>query len=382
MIASKSFSELFDFQKKSKIKAGDGLKNNSGKFPFYTSSNELTKSINEYLYEKPSLILGTGGLASIHYSNEKFAVSTDCLVASPKSEDTVYPKFVFHYLSGNIHLLKNGFKGAGLKHISKGYISDLKIPLPILETQKRIAQILDDAAALRIKTEQLLKEYDLLAQSIFLDMFGDPVTNPKGWDITSFSKVLSKIESGWSPVCENMSRISEKEWAVLKLGAVSYQTYNPNENKRYESDVPKTKQNCEVKKGDLLFTRKNSSHLVGATSFVYETSQKLLLPDTVFRLLYRREIVNPLFLYYLLNHPKFSKEIQLLATGSSGSMPNISKAKLLAKEIILPNSKLQNQFAEKISLIEKQKELVKHELKESEDLFNCLLQKAFKGELV
>ena len=111
----KHFSELFDFQKKSKIKAGDGLKIELGKYPFYTSSNVLTKSIDEYLFDKPSLVFGTGGLASVHFCASKFAVSTDCLVAQPKDDKIIFSKYVYHYLSANIHVLEEGFKGAGFK---------------------------------------------------------------------------------------------------------------------------------------------------------------------------------------------------------------------------------------------------------------------------
>ena len=121
--------------------------------------------------------------------------------------------------------------------------------------------------------------------------------------------------------------------------------------------------------------------MVGTTVFVYETEPKLLLPDTVFRLVYRKEMTNPLFLYYLLNHNKFSMEIQSLASGTSGSMPNISKVKLLAKEIFLPPLNLQNQFAERVQLIETQKQEAQEALAKTEELFQGLLQQAFKGEL-
>jgi len=376
------FKELFSFEKKSKIKAGDGFKLGEGKYPFYTSSDTLSKTLNEFLFEDESLIFGTGGLASIHHCDEKFAVSTDCFVTQPNNKKEIFAKYVYYYLSGNMHLLENGFKGAGLKHISKGYIEDLEIPLPPLATQQKIAIILDKADELRQYNKQLIEKYDALTQSLFLEMFGDPVKNEKGWEITTFSKILSKIESGWSPVCENKPRNNNKEWAVLKLGSVSYGTYNSKENKKYEFEVPISKLDCEVKKGDLLFTRKNTYHMVGTTVFVYETEPRLLLPDTVFRLIYLNQKTNPLFLYYLFNHNKFSAEIQSLASGTSGSMPNISKAKLLSKETILPPIDFQKQFAERVELIEIQKQQAQEALVKSEDLFQSLLQRAFKGELV
>ena len=115
------FEKLFNFEKKSKIKAGDGFKLGEGQYPFYTSSNVLTKSIDEYLFENESLIFGTGGLASIHFCNEKFAVSTDCFVTQAKNDKETFTKFVYYYLRGNMYLLENGFNS----QIKNGFIDDL-----------------------------------------------------------------------------------------------------------------------------------------------------------------------------------------------------------------------------------------------------------------
>ena len=153
------FKELFSFEKKSKIKAGDGFKLGEGKYPFYTSSDTLSKTLNEFLFKDESLIFGTGGLASIHFCNEKFAVSTDCFVTQPKNSNEVFSKFVYYYLSGNIHILENGFKGAGLKHISKDYLQNIEIPLPALPTQLKITNILDKADELRQYNKQLIEKY-------------------------------------------------------------------------------------------------------------------------------------------------------------------------------------------------------------------------------
>ena len=86
------FGELFDYENKSSIKAGDGL--SVGDYPFYTSSSTLSKYLDEYSFEKRSLIFGTGGIASIHYCESPFSVSTDCLVAIAKDEKICDPKFV------------------------------------------------------------------------------------------------------------------------------------------------------------------------------------------------------------------------------------------------------------------------------------------------
>ncbi|MGI6527549.1 MAG: restriction endonuclease subunit S [Caldicoprobacterales bacterium] len=109
--------EAFIFLKKSKIKAGEGLDN--GKYPFYTSSPQLSKYLNKYEIKEESLIFGTGGVASIHHSFGKFSTSTDCYVLQTNGKYEIDLRFVYLFLRGNINILENGFKGAGLKHISK-----------------------------------------------------------------------------------------------------------------------------------------------------------------------------------------------------------------------------------------------------------------------
>ncbi len=325
------------------------------------------------------LITCIGDIGKIGITQEDCSSNQQITGIKPKENTDV--NYLYYWFVANKKVLENTANSAIVPILNNKTLQSIDFEFPHIVTQKKIANILDKADELRQYNQQLIQKYDDLTQSLFLDMFGDPVRNDKEWVITTFSKILLKIESGWSPVCENKSRVSDKEWAVLKLGSVSYGTYNSKENKKYEFDVPVAKQGCEVKKGDLLFTRKNTYHMVGTTVFVYETEPKLLLPDTVFRLVYRKEMTNPLFLYYLLNHNKFSMEIQSLASGTSGSMPNISKVKLLAKEIFLPPLNLQNQFAERVQLIETQKQEAQEALAKTEELFQGLLQQAFKGEL-
>lgn len=110
-------------QPKSKIKAGDGqLK---GAYNFYTSSQIQSKFYHSATYTQPALIFGTGGMASVHYCNEPFSTSTDCLVMYGRLGAPL--ELIYYYLRSNMHLLQDGFKGAGLQHISKDYILNINI---------------------------------------------------------------------------------------------------------------------------------------------------------------------------------------------------------------------------------------------------------------
>ncbi|MDD2306839.1 MAG: restriction endonuclease subunit S [Prolixibacteraceae bacterium] len=320
------------------------------------------------------LSVGKVGIASKDlFTNEAIAA------LKIKSEKEVYQPFLYHAL-GSLNFDGKGDRAVKGITLNKAKLRELLIPLPPLPEQKRIAEILDKADALHQKNKQLLYAYDELLQATFLDMFGDPVTNPKGWEKSKISNLINNIDSGWSPNCNSIPRKNSFDWAILTLSSVSQRNYKESFNKNLPQEL-NPKDSIEVKKGDLLFSRKNTRELVGACAFVFETSPRLMMPDTIFRIQYKSEILNGIYAFYLLNSINFRVNIQRLATGSAGSMPNISKEKLKNLFIPLPPITLQNQFAQIVENIEAQKTLVKQSLQESEDLFNGLVQKAFSGEL-
>ena len=187
MITNK-FKDIFLYAPKSNIKAGEGTI--EGRYPFYTSSSVVSKRIDKALYHTDSLIFGTGGSASVHFSCEPFSTSTDCIVAIATSNN-VNIKFVHYYLCGNIHLLERGFKGAGLKHISKKYIDNLDIPILPIETQNKIVVVLDKATSLVNKRKETIQILDKLLLATFLEMFGKQNPQFDSWEeveVVSFAK--------------------------------------------------------------------------------------------------------------------------------------------------------------------------------------------------
>lgn len=376
------FSEFFKFKSKTKIKAGEGLDN--GLYPFYTSSPVLSKRINESIFNDTALIFGTGGSASIHFSEEPFSVSADCLVAEINEENInpetkCNPKFAYYYFLENMHILEKGFKGAGLKHISKKYIENLDIPVTPYITQNKIVSVLDRIHSIVQKRRKSITLLEAITKSQFLEMFGDPVFNSKDWKVESLEKVLDKIESGWSPVCENQSRVDENDWAVLKQSAVSKRIFEASENKLLPKETKLEKQ-LTANKGDLLFSRKNAKKFVGAAAYVFDDNNKLLLPDTIFKLVAKEEKVLPLYLLYLFNDGNFKIKIQNLRSGAASSMPNISKSKLWKLQIPIPPLNLQADFDNIIRSVHNKKLKLVNSLTTIEELFYSVLQKSFNGQ--
>lgn len=375
------FKDIFSFEKKSKIKAGDGFKLGEGKYPFYTSSDTLSKSLNEFLFEKESLIFGTGGLASIHHSNNKFAVSTDCFVTQPKDLKSVYVKYVYFYLSGNMHLLENGFKGAGLKHISKGYIEDLEIPLPSLQIQQKIAAILDKADELRQYNKQLLNKYEDLTQSLFLDMFGDPVRNEKSWKTKTIEDITKKEKGS---IKRGPFGGALKKEIFVKNGYLVYEQFHALNNDfsmaRYFINQDKFNElrGFEVKPGDIIISC--SGVYLGKLAIVPKDAKKGIINQALLKVTLDEKLMRNDFFIFHFSHKNF-RERYFDANRGAG-IPNFPPMSDFKKfPFITPSIDIQNQFAERVQLIENQKLQAQEALTKSELLFQGLLQQAFKGEL-
>jgi type I restriction enzyme S subunit len=376
------FKEIFSFEKKSKIKAGDGFKLGEGKYPFYTSSDTLSKTLNEFLFEDESLIFGTGGLASIHYCNEKFAVSTDCFVTQAKDYKKTFAKFVYYYLSGNMHLLENGFKGAGLKHISKDYIENLEIPLPPLPTQQKIAEILNTADQLRQYNKQLIEKYDALTQSLFGDMFGNCNPERNKWDEVKIENIV-KSEKGSmrsGPFGSDLlhSEFVEKGIPVLGIDNAVLNKFQWKQRRYITEEKYQKLKRYTVYPRDIIITIMGT---VGRVAVVPDNIGIAINTKHLAAISLNPKVANPEFIAFSL-HSDLNILSQINQKGKGAIMTGLNLTIIKELKLKLPPLDLQNQFAERLQIIQTQKQQAQEALTKSEDLYQGLLQKAFKGELL
>jgi type I restriction enzyme S subunit len=277
--------------------------------------------------------------------------------------------------------LADYYTGATIKHFTGQDLARYRFPLPPIQVQRRVAGLLDRVESIRGKRRAVLAQLDSLTQSVFLEMFGDPIANPKRWERVPFSILLERIDSGWSPTCLNRPASAQHEWGVLKLGAVTWCEYDSRENKALPPEVDPDP-NLEVRVGDILFTRKNTPDLVAACAVVQSTRPKLMISDLIFRFhLMPGAAIDPIFLQRLLTFPTKRRELQQLAGGSAGSMPNISKGKLANAFIELPPLQIQREFARRVEAVQKLKARAHESLVKLDELFMSVQHRAFKGDL-
>ena len=260
------------------------------------------------------------------------------------------------------------------KTLNKATLAKIIIDVHSLAEQKKIVDALDNVASIIDARQQQLSALDDLIKARFVEMFGDPVTNPKGWETYHLNDCLERIDNGKSFVCSDKPRSGDYP-AVLKLSAATYGDYRPEENKAL-LDENRFVEGAEVHPGDLLFTRKNTPELVGMAAYVQETPKKLMMPDLIFRLV-TNDRMNPVFLWQLINCKEFRPIIQGISGGSAKSMSNISKERLGKINVICPPRQIQDQLVPFVHQVDKSKDAVKKSLAETQLLFDSLMQQYF-----
>lgn len=289
---------------------------------------------------------------------------------------TLDGRYLFHWVRSPQFIgdMVRKATGASYPAVSDRIVKDSLIPLPPLVEQCRIAAILDAADTIRTKRRAILTHLDTLTQALF-----DSTFPPDSSPTVALDEIVGAIDSGTSPNCEARPA-TDDEWGVLKLGAVTYGRFQQNENKAYLGVIGSMAAN-EVRAGDVLMTRKNTRELVGAVALVDSVRPRLLLPDLVFRLHLDLRRVDRRYFQAIMMNRRTRPSVQGLSSGSAGSMPNISKARLRTLPIELPSLDTQQAFAARAARIEVQRANVQRALVADDELLASLQSRAFRGDL-
>ena len=344
----------------------------------YDSEEHLTKegleAINNRCFNAGTLFLAMyGSVGKTAISKIPMTTNQAILGINIKKEaplDINYLQFWFKTIKQR---LLNRAVGGTLQNISLGIVKELKIPLPPLDQQKKIATILDTADAYRQKTKALIDKYDELTQSLFLDMFGDPVTNPMGWEEYLMNEACTKVTDGTH---DTPDRLGEGIKFITGKHVRPYSIDYKNSDYVTKDVHEEIYRRCNPELGDVLYTNIGVNLGTAALNKVdYEFSMKnvaLLKP--------LEKLLTGRYLEYLLNSENMKSKIVWMAS-LGGAQQFLSLTQLRRLKINIPPKELQNQFAKRVQAIEAQKALAEASLNQAEDLFNSLIQRAFKGEL-
>lgn len=311
-----------------------------------------------------------------HLAINKRSVCTNQGFKTLVPKENVDVEYLYYAIKQNLPQLENLGNGATFKELSKATVSNFQIPLPPLEEQKRIAAILDAADLHCQKTKELIAKYDELAQALFLDMFGDPVSNPKGWEVKSLTKYgdfKNGLNFGRSESGESIKYLGVGDFkSKYRLDDISQLQYLKLD--KFPSDE------YLIQNGDLVFVRSNGNkRLVGRCLVIYPNNEKMTFSGFCIRYRLFNQRLQAEYLAHLFRNTSFKNK--MLESGQGANIQNINQKILGQLKIPTPDYELQLKFIKQTDLIEKQKAQAEASLQRAEVLFQSLLQRAFKGEL-
>ena len=340
---------------------GNGIFKSKEDKPHFISEETMSRLGCTEIFEGDCLVSRlpdpVGRACLIPNTGCRMITAVDCSII--RFGNNYIPKFFVDYSQSSRYRnsIDNNTTGTTRKRISRKNLEKIPIPVPPIPEQERIVSELDLISSIIEKKKAQLKELYNLAQSIFYDMFGDPVTNEKGWEVKKLENVSTLINGR---AYKQDELLGEGKYKVLRVG-----NFFTNSNYYYSDLELEDNKYCD--NGDLLFAWSAS---FGA--FIWN-GEKVIYHYHIWKVLYDEEQLNKMFYCYLLNTMTNTFMNDVHGIG----MVHLTKQGMEQYNLPLPPLSLQQQFAEKIEAIEHQKELIKQSVTETETLFNSRMDYYF-----
>ena len=317
---------------------------------------------------KPPVIVFGDHTRAVKYVDFQFAMGADgTKVLVPKIEsDTKY----LYYALNAVELPEAGYS----RHYK--FLKETQIHLPQLAEQKRIARILDAADALRAKRREALAQLHTLIQSTFLDMFGNPVTNPMGWELRELSRTKSNVQIGpFGSLLHKEDYIVDGVPVVNPMHIVSGQIHVGREQTVSEQKAA-TLSNYLLQTGDVVMGRRGE---MGRVAIVSEANAGMLCGTGSLFFRPDPDEFSSRFLASTFSSEPMKRLLEGLSQGVT--MPNLNRTMIEGLKVVIPPIDLQRAFGAVVESVERQKASQRAHLAELDTLFASLQSRAFRGDL-
>lgn len=304
--------------------------------------------------------------------NRRAITSHDCLVDNNamgiKSDDSIIDSLYFYYFMCNVDL-QNYCESTTVPSVRKTRIAEIEIPLPPLAEQRRIAAVLDKVSDLIAKRREQLDKLDELVKARFVEMFGDPVSNPKGWNKGTIRDVVSEVKYGTS-----RPAVDGGTYKYLRMGNITFDGNLDLSDLKYINIPDSELEKCIVRKGDVLFNRTNSKELVGKTC-VFDLDEPMVIAGYIIRVRVNKKVL-PIYLSAVLNS-RYGKQTLADMCKAIVGQANINAQELQNIAILIPPIELQEKFSNSAETVKKSKLTIQQSLDKLEVLKKALMQQYF-----
>ena len=354
-----------------KIKTGKldaNASSEDGKYPFFTCSKEPLK-ISTYSYDCECVLVAGNGDLNVKYYNGKFDAYQRTYIIEANGSGKLYMPYLYYFMEDYIDELRKLAIGGVIKYIKLANLTDALIELPSVDEQKSIVEILKKVKGILDKRNDEIRELDNLIKARFVEMFGDPVKNPKGWEVVTIGDIVTEVRYGTSkPAVEG------GKYPYLRMNNLTADGHLDLNDLKY-IDIPDDEiEKCVVRKGDVLFNRTNSIELVGKT-VVFDLQEDMIIAGYIIRVRLNKRLL-PEILSQYMNLEALKDILRSMAKGAV-NQANINAQELQSIKVYIPDMELQKRFIEMKNQVDKSKVAVQKALNESQILFDSLMQKYF-----
>ncbi|WP_254633707.1 restriction endonuclease subunit S [Acinetobacter bereziniae] len=298
----------------------------------------------EYLIQKGDALIGMDGEFNLALWNCGKALLNQRVCKIQSIDERLDQNYLIRFLPKALKDIEDRTPFVTVKHLSVKDINNIQIPLPPLEEQRRIASILDQADELRQKRQQAIEKLDQLLQATFIDMFGDPVSNPKGWDLVNLESLLAKklISGAYFP---KETYVNSGGVPMVHMGDVFYGVVKPDNLKQVNISNEEIKK-YKITNKDILIARRSLTYDGAAKACLVECSnQDMIFESSLIRLSPNLVKILPEFLYHYLNNNDVRNKF-IIPYITKSTISGINQANLNKVTVLLPPLAKQEKFIE------------------------------------
>ncbi len=356
-----------------KIKTGKldaNAASEDGEYLFFTCSKDPLR-ISSYSYDCECVLVAGNGDLNVKYYNGKFDAYQRTYIIEDNGSGRLYMPYLYFFLEGYVEELRKQSIGGVIKYIKLGNLTDAEIFLPDIETQKKTVEYLEYVKGIIDKRSKQLEQLDTLIKARFIELFGDPITNPKGWPVSELSEYIQFLTSGsrgWAKYFteEGEYFITIKNVKNCRIILDEVQHIVPPDN----AEAKRTK----VQEGDLLISITADLGRTGVvTKDIAEYGGYINQHLTCIRL--NQDAVRPLYVAYYMESDAGKRQFQ--SKNQSAVKAGLNFNSINTLRLIVPPVKVQDEFLAFVAQTDKSKVAVQKSLDELQTLFDSLMQEYF-----
>ena len=329
----------------------------------------------EYVIENGDTLIGMDGDFKVVEWKYGKSLLNQRVCKIEVNSSSLNKQYLLQFLPAALNEIHKNTNFTTVKHLSVKTIELIQIPLPPLDEQKRIAAVLTRAEKLIHRRKESIGLLDEFLKSTFLEMFGDPVRNEKGWEKQALGDKI-KIKHGFAFKSEYFSE--EGKYVLLTPGNFYEQGGFRDRGAKQKFYIGEIPQDYVLKEGDLLVAMTEQAPGLLGSPIIVPSSNKYLHNQRL-GLIVKMTKINNKYLFFLFNDRAIRGLIHLKATGTK--VRHTSPTKIEELVVPIPPLDLQYQFAAIVEKVEALKAKYSASLAELENLYGSLSQRAFKGEL-